>query len=138
MSVLKALLNFSFLCDYASVSREGKLSMNGIFENINVQSFPAQHPSMYVVANMTGVHHKDKVTCSLTREPEPEKPLAVISREVMIEPNRNFGFIGQFVNVRYERPGVYLLSFFIDNKKLGSHSFEIHQVAAAGPSHPAA
>ena len=132
MSVLEATLNFSFLCDYASVSREGKLSMNGIFENINVQTFPAHHPSMYVVANMTGVHHRDRITCNLVRETEQDKPLAAISREVKIEPNRNFGFIGQFVNVRYEQPGMYLLNFFIDNKNLGNHAFEVHQIPPSG------
>jgi hypothetical protein len=65
-------------------------------------------------------------------EAAPEKPLAAISREVLIEPNRNFGFIGQFINVRYAQPGAYQLVFFIDNKKLGSHSFAVNQLTTPG------
>ena len=106
--------------------------MNGIFENINVRNFPAQHPSMYIVANMSGVHQKDKITCSLTPRDEPRQRLAVISREVTIQPNLNFGFIGQFVNVRYEKPGGYVLTFYVDNKKIGEHAFDIRQIAAPG------
>ena len=60
MSVLNAKLNFSFLCDYASVSREGKLSMAGIFENINVRRLPTHHPLMFIVTNISGVNNNDK------------------------------------------------------------------------------
>ncbi|MFH1062823.1 MAG: hypothetical protein V1747_08105 [Candidatus Omnitrophota bacterium] len=128
MSVLNAKLNFSFLCDYASVSREGKLSMNGIFENINVLQLPTHHPLMFIVANISGVNDKDKFTCELILDDKSQKQLASISQEVKVDPRRNFGFIGQFVNVRYETAGDYLIKFYIDNKEIGSHNYKIRQV----------
>ena len=42
-------ISFAHICDYASVSREGKLSINGIFSNIASQAFPSAHPLLYVV-----------------------------------------------------------------------------------------
>lgn len=39
---------FAHLADYASVSREGKLSVMGIFEHINVPELPYIHPLMYL------------------------------------------------------------------------------------------
>jgi hypothetical protein len=39
---------FAHICDYASVSREGKLSAMGIFDRINVASLPAMHPFLYL------------------------------------------------------------------------------------------
>ncbi|MCP4650519.1 MAG: hypothetical protein GY853_10625 [PVC group bacterium] len=128
MNVLHAKLNFSFLCDYAMVSREGKLSMNGIFENINVRKFPTHHPLMFVVANVGGVNNKDKFTCELVSEENSQTKMAAITSEVVVDPNRNFGFIGQFVNVRYEKPGKYELKFYIDNKEIGVHKFQVKQV----------
>lgn len=128
MSVLSARLNFSFLCDYASVSREGKLNLNGIFEDINVRSFPAHHPVMFVVANISGVNSKDNFTCEIVIDEGDKKRLAVISQQIKVDPKRKFGFIGQFVNVRYERPGLYALKFYVDNKEIGSHSFSVRQV----------
>jgi len=127
MSVLNAKLNFSFLCDYASVSREGKLSMNGIFENINVRQLPTPHPLMFIVANISGVNDKDKFTCELIQDDKGQKQIATISQEVKVDPRRNFGFIGQFVNVRYEAIGDYTIKFYIDNKEIGSHSYKIRQ-----------
>ncbi len=41
-------VTFAHLADYASVSKEGKLSVMGIFENINVPEFPYTHPQMYL------------------------------------------------------------------------------------------
>lgn len=37
------------LADYANVSREGKLNILGIFEQISAQSVPAVHPQMQLV-----------------------------------------------------------------------------------------
>ncbi len=39
-------VTFAHLADYASVSKEGKLSVMGIFENINVPDLPYVHPQM--------------------------------------------------------------------------------------------
>lgn len=127
MSVLNAKLNFSFLCDYASVSREGKLNMNGIFENINAKNFPTHHPLMFVVANIAGVNNRDKFTCELIFNDNTQKRLAALSQEVRVDPQRNFGFIGQFINVRYDKPGEYALKFYIDNKEIGSRCFQVRQ-----------
>ncbi len=128
MSVLNAKLNFSFLCDYASVSREGKLSMAGIFENINVRTLPTHHPLMFIVTNIGGVNNQDKFTCRLILNDQSQKQLASISQEVKVDPQRNFGFIGQFVNVRYDVVGEYAIKFYIDNKEIGTHRFQVRQV----------
>ena len=128
MSVLNAKLNFSFLCDYASVSREGKLSMAGIFENINVRTLPTHHPLMFIVTNIGGVNNKDKFTCQLILNNQSPKQLASISQEVKIDPQHNFGFIGQFVNIRYDVVGEYAIKFYIDNKEIGIHRFHVKQV----------
>ncbi|RKY36417.1 MAG: hypothetical protein DRP78_03730 [Candidatus Omnitrophota bacterium] len=126
MSVLKAKLRFSFLCDYASVSREGKLNLNGIFENINIRTFPGHHPIMFIVANIAGVNNKDKFTCELIQP--GDKKIAAIASEVKGDLDRNFGFIGQFVNVRYEMPGQYWIKFYIDNKEIGMHRFAVRSI----------
>lgn len=130
MSVLDAKLRFSFLCDHALVSREGKLSLNGIFENINVRTFPAYHPLMFIVANIMGVDNKDKFTCELVSADNPQERLACIISELIVDPERNFGFIGQFINVKYDRQGEYLIKFYIDNKEIGCHRFYVRLISS--------
>ena len=41
-------VTFAHICDYASVSREGKLSTMGIFDRIQVAAVPASHPLFYL------------------------------------------------------------------------------------------
>lgn len=41
-------VTFAHICDYASISREGKLSAMGIFDRINVLAVPASHPLFYL------------------------------------------------------------------------------------------
>src|SRR3990172_12970109 len=42
------------LCDYASISREGKLSINGIFDEVRVQKFPGGLARAFLVATVNG------------------------------------------------------------------------------------
>jgi hypothetical protein len=42
-------VTFAHLCDYATISREGKLSVLGIFGAVNVPVLPKTHPMMYLV-----------------------------------------------------------------------------------------
>lgn len=39
---------YAHLCDYASISREGKLSVNGIFSRISPPRLPHVHPQAYL------------------------------------------------------------------------------------------
>ncbi|MDZ4864660.1 MAG: hypothetical protein SGJ01_14600 [Gemmatimonadota bacterium] len=41
-------VTFAHLCDYATVSQDGKLSVMGIFGAINTPQVPAVHPQMYL------------------------------------------------------------------------------------------
>ncbi|GBD99094.1 hypothetical protein BMS3Abin07_01126 [bacterium BMS3Abin07] len=45
-------ITLALMADYANVTREGKLNIMGIFENIHVQTFPATHPQMQLVMSL--------------------------------------------------------------------------------------
>lgn len=45
-------VNFFHVCDDAILDQTGKLSIIGIFENINTLNFPATHPQMAIVASL--------------------------------------------------------------------------------------
>ncbi|MEX2181653.1 MAG: hypothetical protein WD771_06390 [Gemmatimonadaceae bacterium] len=42
-------VSFAQLCDYATISREGKLSVMGMFDQIASAQVPVVHPLMYLV-----------------------------------------------------------------------------------------
>lgn len=45
-------LTLALLADYANISREGKLNIMGIFEQIHAQQFPATHPQLHLVIRL--------------------------------------------------------------------------------------
>src|SRR5258706_1800892 len=45
-------LKFFLMADYASISVDQKLSISGIFQHINAAQFPANHPLLYLVAQL--------------------------------------------------------------------------------------
>jgi hypothetical protein len=75
-------IEFSLLCDYASVSMDGKLSMNGIFERFVVKEIPAIHPQLFSVTKMLIPQGDHKITFSLMQE---DKVLATTSVEKKVE-----------------------------------------------------
>jgi len=38
--------------DYANITGDGKLNVMGIFNDVNADSFPARHPSMFLIAKL--------------------------------------------------------------------------------------
>jgi len=47
------------ICDYASMDREGKLSLNGIFNEMYVNKMPAYFLRFYIGATITGEPEKN-------------------------------------------------------------------------------
>jgi hypothetical protein len=45
-------LTLLLAADYANITREGKLNMMGIFDDIYAESFPARYPSMHLVVKL--------------------------------------------------------------------------------------
>jgi len=65
-----APIEFAIFCDHASVSMDGKLSMNGIFERILTKDVPVMHPMMFVVTKLILPEGDHNITFTLMQEDE--------------------------------------------------------------------
>lgn len=80
-------VEYALFCDYASVSMDGKLNLNGIFDRIFTEKVPATHPQMFVASRLIlpkGDHNisftlmqEDKVLAKSNFEKKIEHPLGV-------------------------------------------------------------
>lgn len=75
-------IEFAIFCDYASMSIDGKLNLNGIFERIMTEKVPAMHPQMFVVTKMIMPKGEHSITFTLMQQ---DKVLAKSSFEKKIE-----------------------------------------------------
>jgi len=78
---MKTTIPFVHFCDHASMSTDGKLNLNGIFESLFAMEVPTKHPQMYV---LTRLHlGKGEHTFMLTLQQE-DKVLAKTSFEIAV------------------------------------------------------
>lgn len=61
-------VEYAMFCDYASVSMDGKINLNGIFERILSENTPATHPQMYVVSRLILPKGKHSITFTLQQQ----------------------------------------------------------------------
>jgi len=130
-------LNFALMADYASISQEQKLSINGIFQSINALQFPFTQPSLYLVVQIKAssaeygqpfkfqVKLLDEASLSITE---------VSTRATIPRPARSgksvfVNHIVQFTSLIFPKPGPYQFVILGDSDQKGDLELEVNQVA---------
>jgi hypothetical protein len=113
------------LADYANVTAEGKLNIMGVFQFVNVQTFPAVHGQMFLVltleAPLAEAGMKKQLTLKLMTEDGPE--LFTINQEMQL-PKANadprlrgapitVNHIIGFQGLRFDKPGTYQFAVLV-------------------------
>lgn len=113
----------ALLADYANVSREGKLNILGIFDNIYSQSVPATHPQMQLIMRLEA----DRLEADREHKVEVELIDADGNKLFSIGGNLKFGppppgekvrinHVIQLSNLRFDRFGSYEFKILINNE----------------------
>lgn len=120
-------LNFAHICDMAFLSKEDKLNVIGIFKNIGARSFPIVHPKMSCAVNIT----IDKRATLKLQILESKNKEMLSKIEAKLDPKFDkkkeleIGFIGDFVNLKFENPGIYDLEIWLDDDLVKAVPFQV-------------
>ena len=115
-------VNLITLSDYASISREGKLSINGIFDKLNVTKFPTNLVRAFFVATVAGDAFTEyKLDLNFKKG---TKQLATFSLNSMTGENGRNNLVVELVGLPIQEEGEYKFSLAHDKKELGSTSLE--------------
>jgi Family of unknown function (DUF6941) len=111
------------LCDYALISREGKLSINGIFDEMRVQKFPGGIARAFFVATLRG---KEDTSYKLKINTENGKKVVnSINLEVHTSMNGKNNIILELVNLGFEKEGEYKFVIYHNDDEVGSTSLKV-------------
>lgn len=115
------------LCDQAIISREGKLSIIGIFNQIFVHRIPTHFLRMFVVAIFTG---KSDYEQSLVMEIKDPGGKIVEKRKINLKlgSNGRSNFLATIQGLHLHAIGTYTLSFKKSNRNLAKKSFQVVKV----------
>lgn len=114
------------LADYANVTREGKLNIMGIFNQLQGPRFPLVHPLMHLVVRLS-LHgseagKKQKMTVRLADE-DGDK-LMEISGEGILQGEKPGAFdadqILSLANLTFPKPGTYSFDISVNDEHRAS------------------
>ncbi len=129
-------LKLGLLCDYALTSQDGKLSVLGIFSQINLGTLPGASPPFFVVVILTLDAGTYAVRFGIADPsgqqilPEPPPPFDV---EVEM-PGTDTNLVIQLNNLPLNRAGIYQIQLFVDGRIV--HSIPLNVQGSAGDSFP--
>jgi hypothetical protein len=116
------------LCDYASVSREGKLSINGIFDELRIQKFPGGIPRAFLVATINGEANKQySLTLKVESKNGGKSPLKDLILNAVTSANSKNNLIIELINLGFEKEGDYIFKIYTGNQEVGSTLLRVYQ-----------
>ena len=114
------------LCDYASISREGKLSINGIFEELRVLKFPVGLARAFFVATISGTPN---ASYKLDLKIEPAKGFTgeqnTFNLETPTGPNGRANMVVELAGLGFKEEGDYNFILSEGKKELGKVSLKV-------------
>jgi len=111
------------LCDYALISREGKLSINGIFDELRVQKFPGGIARAFFVATLRG--DIDKAYTLKINTESGKKIVNTLNLDVRTSPNGKNNIILELVNLGFEKEGEYRFVIYNGKDEVGSTQLKV-------------
>lgn len=138
-------LTFFLMADHASVTIDQKLNINGIFQNLSAMSFPALHPTLFLVTRLQASPaergRRFRVTIKLLDEDGNE--LGVLSQVAGVPNppiNSRIIFVDQIFQLnglQFPKAGDYQFSLLVDDDQKGELEFSVSQLPqSAAPDAP--
>jgi hypothetical protein len=111
------------LCDYALISREGKLSISGIFDELRVQKFPGGIARAFFVATLRGnadTSYKLKINTE-----SGKKVVNSLNIDTHTSLNGKNNIILELVNLGFEKEGEYKFVIYHGDDEVGSIQLKV-------------
>ena len=134
-------LNFIHLCDEATFSQEGKLSLIGIFDILNIMNIPGNLVKAVLVCNFSVLNPKlDSINIDITitkeGEAEPIVKIPTLNTEkferVKNKPSGSekpkIGITLQLTNIQFKTEGTYFINVLTNGSLLGNYRFNVKRI----------
>lgn len=121
----------AFFCDAAIADSSGKVSVLGIFTNINSKQFPVKHPNMALVAIIEGHRieagqHQIKIEFV---DSDGHNIIPSMQGTFKIAPgSTTANFILNLQQTSFIKPGIYSADIGVDNQHLRSVTLTLNQI----------
>jgi hypothetical protein len=126
-------IRLALVCDYALKSQDDKLSVLGIFSQINVADMPSTSPPFFVVVSIgmdVGQHQiRIGVLNPMGNNVLPEPPQFEVDVE---QPGAATDVLLQFNGLPFDRTGIYQVQIFVDGLLIHSVPLSVQSMTQPG------
>lgn len=123
----------ALLCDYALTSDDGKLSLLGIFGNINFPSLPNAYARFFVVLilNLDAGQHELRlgIVDPGGQQMLPEPPTVQVNVEI---PGADTNLVIDFNNLPFQRAGIHQVQLFLAGRLIHSIHLNVQSIGGQG------
>lgn len=114
------------LCDYATLSRENKLSINGIFDEARVTKLPGGLARAFLVAALKGEPEKSyKLTIKLETDNGSTKGFNNLDITTQTGNNGKNNLLIELVGLGFEKEGEYRFVIYHGDDEIGSTELKV-------------
>lgn len=119
------------LCDYASISREQKLSVIGIFDQFFVTNLPTFWPKMFLVAVLKGEPQKEyPLTLKLIPPKGIDQQFPDRNLTLALGHNGKANLVTELVNFPLSAAGLYTVELLTNEEKISGLEFRVNKTTA--------
>lgn len=112
------------LCDYASIAKDGKLSINGIFDEVRVTALPGGLARAFAVATVSGTPDTS-YTLTFKLEQKNKATLPPHNIEVRTGTNGRNNIVVEFLGMSFPKEGDYEIKMYHGNDEIGSTMLKV-------------
>ena len=130
---MNPVVKLAVLCDYALTSQDGKLSVLGIFSQMNMAQLPGVTPPYFAVV-VLGLEQGNYSVRFGVVDPVGQQVLTDEAPEFDMDvetAGADTNLVIQFNNLPLSRPGIYQIQMFLDGRL--THSLPLNVQAAMSP-----
>jgi hypothetical protein len=120
-------LDYLTLCDYATVSKENKLSVIGIFDQLLVDKIPVNHPSMYIVGILSGEIDSNYSVVVEIKDPSGKQLFVSSSLENTFGTNGRSNLLISLNSFPIPTSGRYSITVETKGLVLGETNFDVYR-----------
>ncbi len=126
---MQPTVKVGLLCDYALTGMDQRLSLIGIFNNINFPSLPAAYPQFFVVfvLNLERAQHEVHlgIVNPTGQQMLPDAEPVNVDVEV---PGAETNLVIGFNNIQFDRQGIYQVQLFVNGRLVHSIPLNVQAV----------
>jgi hypothetical protein len=115
---------YSFICDYATTDKNGKMIIIGIFEKMTPRAFPYTHPSFfYIVSVKLEDAERGEHLFSVEILDNNDVKVSTINGAFSVKKDQPYGdynFMLNFNNITFKDPSLYKIILKVENNVLAT------------------